>query len=136
MSYRFIYSTTTGAQDIINIDSPDSSFATAHANGNFQWQESAQPNYKAFLYQFVNAGYTNINLKPNKSWDILAGVRAENNISITRYKEITDNINEINLIALLKIKLISCLHCLLKKHLIINLTKICNKQNDNKTNLN
>ncbi len=94
MSYRFIYSTTTtGAQDIINIDSPDSSFATAHANGNFQWQESAQPNYKAFLYQFVNAGYTNINLKPNKSWDILAGVRAENNIGITRYKEITDNIN-------------------------------------------
>ena len=48
---------------------------------------------KAFLYQFVNAGYTNINLKPNKSWDILAGVRAENNIGITRYKEITDNIN-------------------------------------------
>ena len=93
MSYRFIYSTTTGVQDIINIDSPDSSFATANANGNFQWQESAQPNYKAFLYQFVNAGYANLNFKPNKSWDILAGIRAENNITITRYKLITDNIN-------------------------------------------
>ena len=64
MSYRFIYSTTTGVQDIINIDAPDSSFATANANGNFQWQESAQPNYKAFLYQFVNAGYANLNFKP------------------------------------------------------------------------
>ena len=93
MSYRFIYSTTTGVQDIINIDAPDSSFATANANGNFQWQESAQPNYKAFLYQFVNAGYANLNFKPNKSWDILAGIRAENNITITRYKLITDNIN-------------------------------------------
>ena len=48
---------------------------------------------KAFLYQFVNAGYANLNFKPNKSWDILAGIRAENNITITRYKLITDNIN-------------------------------------------
>ncbi len=48
MSYRFIYSTTTGVQEIINIDSPDSSFATANANGNFQWQESAQPNSQSF----------------------------------------------------------------------------------------
>lgn len=93
MSYRFIYSTTTGVQEIINIDAPDSSFANDNNSGKFQWQESAQPNYKAFLYQFVNAGYTNVNLKPNKSWDILAGIRAENNMTITRYKLITDNIN-------------------------------------------
>lgn len=93
MSYRFIYSTTTGVQEIINIDAPDSSFANDNNSGKFQWQESAQPNYKAFLYQFVNAGYTNVNLKPNKSWDILVGIRAENNIGITRYKEIIDNVN-------------------------------------------
>lgn len=93
MSYRFIYSATSGVQDIINIDSPDSSFIAANNVGSLHWQESAQSNYKSFLYQFVNAGYTNVNIKPGKSWDILAGFRAENNIGITRYKEISDNIN-------------------------------------------
>jgi outer membrane receptor protein involved in Fe transport len=43
--------------------------------------------------EWKNGGYANLNFKPNKSWDILAGIRAENNITITRYKLITDNIN-------------------------------------------
>lgn len=94
MSYRFIFGyTDKPTQDIVNIDRPDSSFLNASNNGKLNWRESDQPNYKSFLYQFVNAGYTSFNYKPTKEWDILAGLRVENNINITRYKRISDNVN-------------------------------------------
>ena len=94
MSYRFIFSRpTTSAAQIIDIDSPGQYFSEAQANGIFKFTESDQPNYKAFLYQFVNGGYGMFNYKPNQTWDILAGLRAENNMSITRYKGIEDDIN-------------------------------------------
>ncbi len=94
MSYRFIFSkSTSSAGQTINIDQPDSVFDASSNAGILQYRESDQPNYKSFLYQFVNAGYAQANVKPSKSWDILAGLRVENNMAITRYKLISDDVN-------------------------------------------
>ena len=94
MSYRFVFSRTSNSTPYtLNIDQPDAVLQQHNDAGLFSFQESDQPNYKNFLYQFVNAGYTNLNYKPDASWDILLGMRAENDISIIRYKSISDDIN-------------------------------------------
>ncbi|MFC6268856.1 TonB-dependent receptor plug domain-containing protein [Frigoriflavimonas asaccharolytica] len=94
MSYRFVFSRTQNSSPYtLNIDQPDALLQQQNNAGLFTFQESDQPNYKNFLYQFVNAGYTSINYKPDNSWDVLAGLRAENDMSIIRYKSISDDIN-------------------------------------------
>lgn len=94
MSYRFVFSRAASSTPYtLNIDQPDALLQQQNEAGLFTFQESDQPNYKNFLYQFVNAGYTSLNYKPNNTWDVLLGLRAENDISIIRYKEITDAIN-------------------------------------------
>lgn len=87
-SYRFIYAkNTSSAGDIINIDKPQQNFENAIINGTYVYNEGSGANFKNNIYQFVNAGYLNVNYKPNDSWDILLGARAENSMNITRYKE-------------------------------------------------
>ncbi|MBW8360579.1 MAG: TonB-dependent receptor [Kaistella sp.] len=94
MSYRFIFSkASSSAGQVIDIDSPDQSFNSAIQNGLFKYEESNQPNFKNFMYQYVNAGYGSINYKPNPTWDILAGARAEKDMSIIRWKAISDDVN-------------------------------------------
>ena len=50
-------------------------------NNIFFFQEESDA-YSPFtkMYQFVNAGYININYKPTESWDILIGARFENTV--------------------------------------------------------
>ncbi len=90
-SYRFIASNVNNNLDrtaIVNIDSPQSVYDDFIRRGSFHFKEESNESvYRTNLYQFVNAGYLNINYKPNNSWDILVGGRVENNINITRYKE-------------------------------------------------
>jgi len=90
-SYRFIASNVDNNLDrtaIVNIDSPQSVYDDFIRRGSFHFKEESNESvYRTNLYQFVNAGYLNINYKPNDSWDILVGGRVENNINITRYKE-------------------------------------------------
>lgn len=89
-SYRFIASSLDNSNDrtaTVNIDQPQQVYNDFIRKGSFHFKEDTNDtDYRSNLYQFVNAGYLNINFKPNDSWDILVGGRIENNINITRYK--------------------------------------------------
>lgn len=91
-SYRFIFgkpdASVTGVAFILNRDQPDAQFNQDIQNGLVYYQEESDA-YLPFsnLYQFVNAGYLNVNYKPTDSWDILIGGRYENDLSIIRYNK-------------------------------------------------
>lgn len=89
-SYRFIFSRHTGStsSNIVNIDTPQVSIDNAIKSDMFYYNEGSTADYRNNLYQFVNAGYLTLNFKPTDSWDILVGGRVENNMNITRYKEV------------------------------------------------
>lgn len=96
-SYRFIFSTL----DIpsmgtvrVDKDKPQSVFVQSLAQGVYNYKEGSTSVYKTNMYQFVNAGYINVNYKPNDLWDILVGGRVENNMNLTRYKELSTGIND------------------------------------------
>jgi len=88
-SYRFIFGQRTNSNSyLVNVDTPQATFDNSLRSGDFYFQESAWNfEYRSFMYQLVNAGYTSLNIKPNADWDILLGARIENNINLTRYKE-------------------------------------------------
>jgi outer membrane receptor protein involved in Fe transport len=89
-SYRFIFGKPpvgkTAQPFILNRNNPQAQFNTDLQNGNFFFQEESDA-YSPFssIFQFVNAGYANINYKPNDTWDILVGARYENDLSLIRY---------------------------------------------------
>ena len=96
-SYRFIYSVLdnpANSQVTVDRDTPQAIFDQSILNGTYHYREGSTSEYKNNLYQFVNAGYLNINYKPSELWDILIGGRVENNINITRYKPISVGIND------------------------------------------
>ena len=96
-SYRFIYSVLNDpsqSQVTVGRDNPQAIFDQSILNGTYHYREGSTSEYKNNLYQFVNAGYLNINYKPSELWDILIGGRVENNINITRYKPISVGIND------------------------------------------
>lgn len=96
-SYRFIYSVLDNpaqSQITVDRDTPQAMFDQSILNGTYHYREGSTSEYKNNLYQFVNAGYLNINYKPSELWDILIGGRVENNINITRYKPISVGIND------------------------------------------
>lgn len=90
-SYRFIFgipaNTLQSTTDvIIDIDRPQSVFNQSIANGNLNYTEGSNPSqYYSSIYQIVNAGYLNINYKPDETWDILLGGRYEKDMTLIRY---------------------------------------------------
>ena len=94
-SYRVIFSNleSTSNAATVMVDTPDEVFNQGIKNGTFLYKEGSTSIYRNNLYQFVNAGYLNVNFKPNDQWDILLGGRVENNINITRFKKLRDDIN-------------------------------------------
>lgn len=90
-SYRFIFGynnsgSTSGI--LMNVDKIQNTLNQHLLNNEVYFQESAWNfDYRSYMYQLVNAGYTIFNYKPNQNWDILVGMRAENNINLTRYKD-------------------------------------------------
>lgn len=90
-SYRFIAASLDNVLDrsaVVNIDRPQSVYDDYLRKGSFHFKEDTnESDYRSNLYQFVNAGYVNLNFKPDDTWDILVGGRVENNINITRYKK-------------------------------------------------
>ncbi|AZI67522.1 TonB-dependent receptor [Kaistella daneshvariae] len=96
-SYRFIYSVLdnpANSQITVDRDAPQALFDQALSEGTYHYREGSTSEYKNNLYQFVNAGYLNLNYKPSELWDILVGGRIENNVNITRYKPISVGIND------------------------------------------
>lgn len=90
-SYRFIFgvpaNTLQSTTDvIIDIDRPQSVFDQSITNGNLNYTEGSNPSqYYSSIYQIVNAGYLNINYKPDETWDILLGGRYEKDMTLIRY---------------------------------------------------
>ncbi|MDO4224998.1 MAG: TonB-dependent receptor [Bergeyella zoohelcum] len=99
-SYRFIYSvynTSSSPDDrnvIVNPDRPQDIFNQSIQKGVFNYREGSTSVYRNNIYQFVNAGYLSLNFRPTDNWDILIGGRMENNINLTRYKELSQSIND------------------------------------------
>lgn len=93
-SYRFIASSIDNVDlrtVTVDIDHPQETYDNYIMNGAFHFKEETNENvYRSNLYQFVNAGYLNLNFKPDDTWDFLIGGRVENNMNITRYKEQSD----------------------------------------------
>lgn len=88
-SYRFIYGKLDDTRQqyvTINKDLPQNTFNQSILSGAYHYVEgSNEKTYNTSLYQFVNAGYINVDFKPNDSWDILLGARLENNLNLSRY---------------------------------------------------
>ncbi|AQX87391.1 TonB-dependent receptor plug domain-containing protein [Elizabethkingia bruuniana] len=93
-SYRFIYGYPNDLSQStvrVNIDRPQEVFNQSIRNNALYYREDAYSYaFKSNIYQFVNAGYLNVNFKPSEKWDILVGGRVENNMNITRYKQAGD----------------------------------------------
>ncbi|MBB4806078.1 outer membrane receptor protein involved in Fe transport [Chryseobacterium defluvii] len=91
-SYRFIFGNPGAGgstQAYINIDQPQSVLDSSINSGNLYYNEGSDAyGYLSNIYQFVNAGYANIDYKPNDSWDILLGGRFENDMRIIRFNRI------------------------------------------------
>lgn len=90
-SYRFIFGVPNGTASsitdvIIDIDKPQSVFDQSIANGHLNYTEGSDPSlYYSSIYQIVNAGYLNVNYKPDETWDILLGGRYEKDMTLIRY---------------------------------------------------
>lgn len=91
-SYRFIFNQGSGNY-IVNVDKLQSTLENSIRSGEFTYKEGSTQVYRSNIYQFVNAGYLNLNYKPNNAWDILVGGRVENNMNITRYKELKNSVD-------------------------------------------
>lgn len=94
-SYRFIFgrlnnNAVNGQETITDIDGIQNNFNRNIQNDIFHFQEGSTGNYRAFLYQLVQAGYATVNYKPTKQWDILLGLRTENSQSLIKYREVGD----------------------------------------------
>lgn len=92
-SYRFIFGRANGTNNkdaVINIDQPQSVFDQSIKDGHLYFQEGSDVSqfYSSF-YQIVNAGYANVNFKPNDTWDILIGARYENDLTLIRFSELS-----------------------------------------------
>ncbi|GAB0156720.1 TonB-dependent receptor [Chryseobacterium sp. Alg-005] len=97
-TYRFIFGNPGAGgntQAYINIDKPQSVLDSSINSGNLYYNEGSDAyGYLSNIYQFVNAGYANIDYKPNDSWDILLGGRFENDMRIIRFNRIGNSNTE------------------------------------------
>lgn len=87
-SYRFIFGNPgTGASSVyIDIDRPQDVLNKSISNNQLYYNEGSDSySYLSNIYQFVNAGYANINYKPSETWDILLGGRFENDMRVIRF---------------------------------------------------
>lgn len=90
-SYRFIFGRRSGEFNptfVANVDRPQDLFDASIRKGDLFYQEGSDiSQFFNSFYQIINAGYANVNLKPNDSWDILLGARYENDMTLIRYSE-------------------------------------------------
>ena len=93
-SYRFIFGRPAAGFSnpvfVTSIDEPQSMFDQSISNGNMHYTEGSDiSQFFSSIYQIVNGGYTNINYKPNDSWDILLGARYEKDMTLIRYSNLS-----------------------------------------------
>jgi outer membrane receptor protein involved in Fe transport len=87
-SYRFMrdYAKRNLTSVVADINKIDQVITRDMLAGEHSYEESSEPVYQAKLKSMVNAGYASLNYKPNSSWDILLGLRAEQAMQEIAYR--------------------------------------------------
>lgn len=98
-SYRFIFGRPVNGYAnpffVVDVDQPQNTFNQSIANGNMHYVEGSDVSqFYSSIYQIVNAGYANINYKPNETWDILLGARYEKDMTLIRYSKLSAETKE------------------------------------------
>ncbi len=88
-SYRFVspINNSTPNSFTVPLNSLDTQLNTYIANNDFSFRESSNATYQAKLYEAANAGYANLLYKLNEKWELNGGLRLENTIRETKYRE-------------------------------------------------
>ena len=93
-SYRFIFGRPVNGYAnpffVVDVDQPQNTFNQSIANEQMHYVEGSDVSqFYSSIYQIVNAGYANINYKPNETWDILLGARYEKDMTLIRYSKLS-----------------------------------------------
>lgn len=93
-AYRFIQiiknNQNTNSNFVVNPFEVDSQINTDLLDNEISYQESSNANWKAKLEETINSGYANFFHKFSEKFDLNAGIRLENYIRTTYYKELGD----------------------------------------------
>lgn len=98
-SYRFIFGRPVNGYAnpffVVDVDQPQNTFNQSIANEQMHYVEGSDVSqFYSSIYQIVNAGYANINYKPNETWDILLGARYEKDMTLIRYSKLSAETKE------------------------------------------
>lgn len=98
-SYRFIFGRPVKGYSnpffVVDVDQPQNTFNQSIANEQLHYVEGSDiSQFYSSIYQIVNAGYANINYKPNETWDILLGARYEKDMTLIRYSKLSAETKE------------------------------------------
>lgn len=94
-SYRFLFGrplTTINPQFTTNINEVDGIVNQAVENGNIQFTETSNEDYKSKLYQNVQSGYANLFWNFGEKWEVNGGFRIENAIREIKFRRLGDGI--------------------------------------------
>ncbi|MES2545537.1 MAG: carboxypeptidase-like regulatory domain-containing protein [Bacteroidota bacterium] len=87
-SYRFVVAVTSSyPQFTTNLNNIDTRVNADLAAGNFNFKESSNAQYKVKLFEYTNAGFTNLLLHFGEKWEVNGGIRLEKNYKETKYRE-------------------------------------------------
>ena len=85
-SYRFVIPTKIAPDFTSNVNNIDDSLNQFIADGAFNWRESSNARWQSILSQSSNAAYANLLYNFNEKWELNGGLRVENVIRDTQYK--------------------------------------------------
>ena len=86
-SFRFLVSERVNSNAVsFPTNSPDATLATEISNNKFTYREGTNATFKAKLFEYVNAGYTDLALKLSDVYELNVGVRVEQSNRETWYK--------------------------------------------------
>jgi len=86
-SFRFLVSERLNSNSAtFNTNTPDGTLTTALSNGDFTYREGTNSTYKAKLFEFVNAGYSDLALKLSDAYEMNVGVRVEQSSRETKFR--------------------------------------------------
>ena len=86
-SFRFLVSERVNSNAVsFPTNSPDATLAAEITNNKFTYREGTNATFKAKLFEYVNAGYTDLALKLSDIYELNVGVRVEQSNRETWYK--------------------------------------------------
>ena len=94
-TYRFVFGKPNGSNTVVSpLNNIDPTLEQNLAEGFFSYREESNSDYNTKIFQNVNAAYANIFFSLSEKFEINAGVRAENTIKETKFRELGDSFND------------------------------------------